>query len=39
MAESTILKNIETEEQAAQCRYFKLKVLESHQADSINTMV
>jgi hypothetical protein len=34
MAESTILENIETGKVERQCRYFKAKVLESHQADT-----
>ena len=34
MAESTILENIETGKVERQCRYFKAKVLENHQADT-----
>ena len=33
MAESTVLENIETEKVDRQCRYFKAKVLENHQAE------
>jgi transposase-like protein len=36
MAESTPLEDIETGEQSRQCRYFKMKVLYNHQADTIN---
>ena len=39
MAESTQLEDIETGEKTSQCRYFKAKVLESHQADEINDTV
>lgn len=39
MAESTVLEDIETGKQSSQCRYFKLKVLDSHQSESINEMV
>lgn len=35
MAESTILENIETGKVERKCRYFKVKILESHQADYV----
>jgi hypothetical protein len=37
MAESTILENIETGKVERQCRYFKAKVLESHQAQTTDS--
>ena len=39
MAESVQLEDIETGEKSSQCRYFKAKVLESHQADEVNDTV
>jgi len=39
MAESTILEDIDTGETSSQCRFFKLKVLDSHLSDSIDDMV
>lgn len=36
MAESTPLEDIETGIQSRQCRYFKMKVLYDHKADTIN---
>jgi hypothetical protein len=39
MAESTILEDIKTGKQSRHCRYFKMKVLDNHQADAINTTV
>lgn len=39
MAESTQLENIETGEKTSYCRYFKAKVLDSHQADEINKTI
>jgi hypothetical protein len=33
MAESTVLEDIDTGKVERQCRYFKAKVLENHQAD------
>lgn len=39
MAESIFLENIETGKKSKQCRYFKMKVLDSHEAKSINNTV
>jgi hypothetical protein len=39
MAESTPLEDIETGVQSRQCRYFKMKVLHDHQADTINDTI
>lgn len=39
MAESTVLENIETGKTSRQCRYFKMKVLDSHNTDQINEVV
>lgn len=36
MAESIPLEDIETGEKSSQCRYFKAKVLDSHEAEEIN---
>lgn len=36
MAESTQLENVQTGEKTSQCRYFKAKVLDTHNADEIN---
>jgi hypothetical protein len=36
LAESTVLENIETGKVERQCRYFKAKVLENHNADEID---
>ncbi len=39
MAESTPLENMETGKNSNHCRYFKMKVLESHKAEEINEVV
>lgn len=39
MAESTPLENIRTGEKSSQCRYFKMKVLYDHRADTINDVI
>ena len=39
MAESTILENSETGKTQRQARYFKAKVLNTHQSDEINDLV
>ena len=39
MAESTVLEDLKTGKRAKQCRYFKMKVLESHLSDEINKVV
>jgi len=39
MAESTPLENIDTGEKSNHCGYFKMKVLNDHQASTINTLV
>ncbi|MDZ7775577.1 MAG: IS1595 family transposase [Bacteroidales bacterium] len=39
MAESTQLEDIETGKKSSQCRYFKVKVLDSHNASEINETV
>jgi len=39
IAESTALEDIETGKQSRHCRYFKMKVLENHQADTIDNIV
>jgi ISXO2-like transposase domain len=39
MAESTPLENMETGKLSSHCRYFKMKVLESHKAEEINEVV
>lgn len=39
MAESTPLEGIETGKQKKQCRYFKMKVLESHNSEEINQVI
>lgn len=39
MAESVPLEDIETGEKSTQCRYFKMKVLDSHKSESINKTV
>jgi len=39
MAESTPLEDIETGKTSKHCRYFKMKVLGSHEADEINELV
>lgn len=39
MAESTPLEDIKTGEKSSQCRYFKMKVLYDHKADTINDVV
>jgi len=38
MAESTHLEDIDTGKTSKQCRYFKMKVLESHNSDEINEL-
>jgi len=39
MAESTPLENIETGEKSSHCRYFKVKVLTSHESGEINDLI
>lgn len=39
MAESTPLEDIETGIKSSQCRYFKMKVLYNHNADTINDII
>lgn len=39
MAESTPLEDIETGEKSSQCRYFKAKVLTSHESSEINELI
>ena len=39
MAESIPLENIDTGVKTRQCRYFKMKVVDNHQADTINPVV
>lgn len=39
MAESTPLEDMETGVESSQCRYFKMKVLETHQKSEINEVV
>lgn len=39
MAESTELEEIRTGKKSKQCRYFKMKVLETHEAEEINDVV
>lgn len=39
MAESTLLEDIETGKTSKHCRYFKMKVLESHLSDEIDEVV
>jgi len=39
MAESTPLEDIENGEVSSHCRYFKMKVLDSHQKSEINDVV
>lgn len=39
MAESTPLENIEKGEKSSHCRYFKMKVVDNHKAESINQTV
>jgi len=39
MAESAQLENPVTGEKSSQCRFFKMKVLDSHKADSINQCI
>jgi ISXO2 transposase-like protein len=39
MAESTFLEDIETGKQSKHCRYFKMKVLDTHKTDEINEVV
>lgn len=39
MAESTPLEDIETGKTSSQCRYFKMKVLESHNKEDLNKQI
>lgn len=39
MAESAQLENVDTGKKSSQCRYFKAKVLSSHNADQINETI
>lgn len=39
MAESTPLEDIETGKTSSQCRYFKMKVLESHNKEDVNKQI
>lgn len=39
MAESTPLEDVETGEKSSHCRFFKMKVLDSHKSESINEML
>jgi uncharacterized protein YozE (UPF0346 family) len=39
MAESTFLENIETGEVQKQCRYYKMKVMETHDKESVNQLI
>jgi hypothetical protein len=39
MAESTPLEDIETGKKSSHCRYFKMKVLETHKSDSVDDCV
>lgn len=39
MAESTVLKDIETGKKSNQCRYFKAKVLTDHKSELINETI
>lgn len=39
MAESTWLENLETNKKSKQCRYFKMKVIDGHQAENINSVI
>jgi len=39
MAESTVLEDLETGDKQRQARYFKAKVLDSHQAEQINHLI
>lgn len=39
MAESTQLEDLETGTNSKQCRYFKMKVLESHKSEEINEVI
>lgn len=39
MAESTPLEDPETEEKSTQCRYFKMKTVESHEKTELNELV
>jgi DNA-directed RNA polymerase subunit RPC12/RpoP len=39
MAESTVLEDIETGKVERQCRYFKAKVLEDHQSESVDRTI
>lgn len=39
MAESTQLEDLETGEKDSQCRYFKMKVMQSHKKDEVNELI
>lgn len=39
MAESTPLENLQTGQTSSQCRYFKMKVLYDHKAETINELI
>lgn len=39
MAESTVIEDIETRQTDRQCRYFKAKVLEDHQAEGTDKVL
>ncbi len=39
MAESTLLEDIDTGKKSKHCRYFKMKVLETHTSDEINEVI
>ena len=39
MAESTPLEDVETGVKSNQCRYFKMKVLYDHNAETINNLI
>lgn len=39
MAESTVLEDIESGNTSKQCRYFKMKVLKTHESEEINDLI
>lgn len=39
LAESTPLEDLESGKKSKQCRYFKMKVLDNHQADKVDTVI
>ena len=39
MAESTPLEDLDTGEYSRQCRYFKMKVIDDHSADTVNALI